>query len=212
MLRTEFRRFDTRSKVRTFGLALGLCLWSLCAFASSVREVDLGQMLRGSELVFEGRVQQVVARADPGGRWIRTYVTIAVTDVVKGQAPGSTVELSFLGGTVAGRTLRVGDLHLPEVGETGIYFVESPGRRQVHPLYGWSQGHFIVRRDAAGVERVLTERGAPVQALGAVTAPAAPALSTGVARGVQSRRGAALTRALSASTFKQRLRELLGKP
>jgi len=32
----------------------------------------------------------------------------------------------------------------------------------VNPLYGWSQGHFIVERDGAGSERVMTNRRLPV--------------------------------------------------
>ena len=41
------------------------------------------------------------------------------------------------------------------MGEQGIYFVEGmPPRRLINPLYGWHQGHYLIERDARGVEKV----------------------------------------------------------
>ena len=129
--------------------------------ASSVVEVSMDEMLQQSQLVFEGTVTAISTKENSQKR-IHTYVTFEVKDIIKGEYPGNTLTLRFLGGTVGDLTLAVSDMRLPQEGEHGIYFVESLERFQVNPLYGWSQGHFIVERDATGRERVMTNRRLPV--------------------------------------------------
>jgi len=128
--------------------------------ATSVREVSMDEMLQQSELVFEGTATAVEARVNSQKR-IHTYVTFEIKDIIKGEYH-SNITLRFLGGTVGDLTLAVTDMRLPQQGEHGIYFVESLERFQVNPLYGWSQGHFIVERDATGSERVMTNRRLPI--------------------------------------------------
>jgi hypothetical protein len=86
---------------------------------------------------------------------------LEIKDIIKGEYH-SNITLRFLGGTVGDLTLAVTDMRLPQQGEHGIYFVESLERFQVNPLYGWSQGYFIVERDATGSERVMTNRRLPI--------------------------------------------------
>lgn len=129
--------------------------------ATSVREVSMDEMLQQSQFVFEGTVTAVEARENSQKR-IHTYVTFEIIDTIKGQYSGSVITLRFLGGTVNDVTMVVGDMRLPREGEHGIYFVESLERFQVNPLYGWSQGHFVVERDGRGTERVKTNRRLPV--------------------------------------------------
>ena len=69
-----------------------------------------------------------------------------------GDVPG--LELRFSGGTVNGETVEVSGLRLPEVGEQGIYFIESVSRNLVNPLLGWSQGHYLILED--GGERLIS--------------------------------------------------------
>ena len=139
-----------------------LCL--VKANASSVREISMDEMLQNSQLVFEGKVIDVEAKENSQKR-IHTYVTLKIRDIIKGEYYNNNIILRFLGGTVGETTLLISDMVLPERGEQGIYFVESLERRQVHPLYGWSQGHFIVGRDAAGPEIVMTNKRYPVKGL-----------------------------------------------
>ena len=139
-----------------------LCL--VKANASSVREISMDEMLQNSQLVFEGKVIDVEAKENSQKR-IHTYVTLNIRVIIKGEYYNNNIILRFLGGTVGETTLLISDMVLPERGEQGIYFVESLERRQVHPLYGWSQGHFIVGRDAAGAEIVMTNKRYPVKGL-----------------------------------------------
>jgi len=129
--------------------------------ATSVREVSMDELLQQSQFVFEGRVTAIEASQNSQKR-IHTYVTFEITDIIKGEYPDNIITLRFLGGTVDDVTMVVSDMRLPQEGEHGIYFVESLERFQVNPLYGWSQGHFIVERDGTGSERVMTNRGLPV--------------------------------------------------
>ncbi len=131
---------------------------------ASVREVSLNEMLQQSQFVFEGTVTAIEARETSRKR-IHTYVTFEIMDIIKGEYQSNIITLRFLGGTVGDVTMAVSDMRLPQEGEHGIYFVESLERLQVNPLYGWSQGHFIVERDVTDIERIMTNRRLPITAV-----------------------------------------------
>jgi len=131
------------------------------ANATSVSDVSINEMLQKSQFVFEGRVTAAEARENSQKR-IHTYITFEIMDIIKGEYNSNSITLRFLGGTVGDVTLAVNDMRLPQEGEHGIYFVESIERMQVNPLFGWSQGHFLVVRDVAGIERVMTNRRLPI--------------------------------------------------
>lgn len=180
------------------------------AHSSSVNEVGLGEMAAASELVFEGRVESVDSRWSQDGSAIRTFVTFKVLDVIKGSAR-DTVTLSFLGGNVGHLRLSVSDLNLPVPGEKGVYFVESTERDLVNPLYGWSQGHFLLVRDPSGKgERVLTADARPVTGLDSRrSASKAAGLSRGVAGGVKTADASRIANALNKESFVESLRGLV---
>ena len=140
---------EAEQKIRSYGNA------------TSVREVTMDEMLQQSQFVLEGTVTAIEARENSQER-IHSYVTFEITDIIKGEYNSNIITLRFLGGTVDDVTLVVSDMRLPQEGEHGIYFVESLERFQVNPLYGWSQGHFIVELEGAGRERVMTNRRLPV--------------------------------------------------
>lgn len=186
--------------------------------AASVREVTMDEMIQQSQFVFDGKVISLEAKENSQKR-IHTYVTFEIYDVIKGEYPNPTITLSFLGGTVGDVTMVVGDMELPAVGERGIYFVESLERLQVHPLYGWSQGHFIVEPDGNGTDRVMTSNKQPVTEIAndtpadqVMTSQAkSPTLSTGVARGVTFELKKKETKGLTVTEFKKSLLEKMGR-
>jgi len=184
--------------------------------AASVLEVTMDEMLQQSQFIFEGRVIAVESRENDRKR-IHTYVTFEILDVIKGEYQSNIITLRFLGGTVGDVTLSVSDMQLPRQGEQGIYFVESLERTQVHPLYGWSQGHFTVVRDASGIARVLTNRGLPVTGAKGET-PAGQAgtvleqtLSHGASRDVVVGQAGEDHSGLTVDAFKNILLERMGK-
>lgn len=176
------------------------------AHATTVLEVGLEEMLGACALIFDGQVLERTVRSDDGGR-IHTDVTFEVVEVLKGRLAKRTVQLSFLGGTLNGRTLQVSGMQMPRVGERGIYFVESITRPQANPLYGWDQGHLLVVSDPQGYERVTTHRGAPVTDFTENTPEERRQrrLNRGVARGLNIDSGARVDAAMRLDEFKRRL-------
>lgn len=171
--------------------------------ASSVREVSLNEMIQKSQFVFEGTVTAIEARENSKKR-IHTYITFEINEIIKGEYPRKIITLRFVGGTVGELTMAVSDMRLPQEGEHGIYFVESLERLQVHPLYGWSQGHFIVERDATGIERIMTNRRLPITAVMNKVQGEQQALSKGVVRDVVIEKD---KKGLTVDDFKRVLRE-----
>ncbi len=176
---------------------------------ATILQMTLTQALNGSELVFEGRVIGQQVRPSFDQSLIHTYVTFQVMDVIKGQAPGDTVQLTFTGGTLGDLTLRIAGMYIPEVGERGVYFVESLGRQQANPLFGWDQGHYVVRVDPTDkAQKVYTVERRPVTGFESEAQPTQD-LSSGYALGLSVRGNEASTGAMTLEAFKQGLRDRL---
>jgi hypothetical protein len=189
----------------------------LMSSASTVLELEFSEVVQEAELVFEGRVLSVEARED--GRVIYTQVVFELLDIIKGSHDQQTIELHFLGGRIGNRELRVAEMHVPSVGETGVYFVESLSEALVHPLVGWDQGRFLIQQDAAGNRHMMSADATPVvgvelatQSGSLQTSPAVPeeekGISKGVAKGVITQEMLNLSGAMSVRDFKNAVREL----
>ena len=137
------------------------------------------------------------------------------TEIIKGEFFSDTIQLRFLGGQVGTRGLQVGDMRMPNMGENGIYFVETLRDFQVNPLVGWAQGHFLIEDMGNGESVVTTASHVPVVSVqGADVASmtlSEAEFSKGVAKGVSVRRGIAsnATRGLSKDQFKASVREIM---
>jgi hypothetical protein len=184
--------------------------------ATSVRQISMDEMLHDCQFVFEGTVLTLEAERNSQKR-IHTYVMFEIQDIIKGEYSSSSITLSFLGGTVGDVTMGVSDMKIPQVGERGIYFVESLERSQVHPLYGWSQGHFLVQPDETDTYRVMTSNEQPVtevmtdipgEQLNSSQEPVS-LLSRGVARGITFAQKKNDNKGLKVEEFKKILRKNL---
>ncbi|MBU4297804.1 MAG: hypothetical protein L6365_17565 [Desulfobulbaceae bacterium] len=182
---------------------------------ASVRQVSIDEMLQQCQFVFEGKVIAIEAKENDQKR-IHTYVTFEIQEIIKGEYPSGTITLSFMGGTIGDVTMAVSDMKYPQVDEHGIYFVESLSRAQVHPLYGWSQGHFIVEPDDSGVDRIMTSDEHPVTGVTSdmpvkqmMNVAPIQALSTGVAQSLSFAQKKKDTKGLTADEFKNALHELM---
>jgi len=169
---------------RYSAISIALLLMLIVSYgeAASVREVSIDEMLQKSQLVFEGTAVAFEVRENAPKR-IHTYVSFEIKDIIKGEYPSNIIKLRFLGGTMGNVTMTVSDMRLPQKGEHGIYFVESLERSQVNPLYGWSQGHFVVEHDPTGNERVMTNNRLAVTG---VTENSADAQMTPAKQGMQA--------------------------
>ena len=187
------------------------------AGATTILGMDIDKLTADAEFIFEGEVVLTETRQDSNSRIISTYVTFNVVDVMKGDYDAASIELKFMGGVFDGRIMQVSGLKIPQLGEQGIYFVESTSRDLINPLLGWSQGHYIIIVDA-GERRISTADEKPVtEVQGGSGIPVAikkpPALIQGggdAAAGVTTESSLILIRrALSVDEFKARIQDLM---
>ena len=212
-------------RLRGIGFGVAFCLAPLLlaapAAASSQRAKSVEELLTEAEAVFEGRVVGLEVE-DGVTRPIRTCARFQVLEIVKAPPRGlpATVRLCFAGGRGRAGERSVEGVHVPALGEHGVYFVESLARPLVNPLLGWDQGRFriladpdrpegfVASADGRGVASVDDGRGAPglsdgvARGVGLAEAPAATPGAAGLRRGPPAR-------PLTPDEFKQRLRALL---
>ena len=186
--------------------ALTLCVCAAVPSSSSVLAVSLEQLSTSSQLIFEGEVVGKTSDFNANQTRIQTYVTFRVADVVKGTYNQPEITLRFLGGTVGEITLNVSDSTLPELGEEGIYFVESLERFQVNPLYGMDQGHFLIL-ESTGQRIMATRNRRVITGLLSDDQPPADGLSNGIARGLSVNEAGASPSGVTVFLFKQTIRQ-----
>ncbi len=190
--------------------ALALCACFAVSAFPAVLPVSLEQLSTESPLIFEGEVIGTASHFNAAGTSIHTYVTFRVVDVIKGTRNEPEIMLRFLGGTVGEVSLDVSESTLPELGERGIYFVESLERFQVNPLYGMDQGHFLIFESAG--RRIMTTRNRRViTSLPPDSQPRAEGLSNGIARGLAVDETAAAASGVTVFQFKQAVRQYSGQ-
>lgn len=181
--------------------------------ASTILQMSFGEVVDSSELVFEGQVASLESRRIDDGN-IYTFVTFQISEIVKGEFENDTIELRFLGGQVGTRGLQVSDMQMPEIGERGIYFVESLLRFQVNPLVGWAQGHYLIADLGNGDNVVTTANRDPIVSVEAADKVPATlpqtSFSKGLAKGVSVRQGLVsnASSGISAAQFKASIREM----
>ena len=176
--------------------------------ATTIAQMDFYDVLATAELVFEGRVVHVESRLT-GPRSIHTRVRFEILDVLKGEYRQPTLELQYLGGQVGTQVLEVQSMQIPGLGEHGFYFVESLQTPLVHPLVGWSQGHFLIESDDTRQQRLYTADEQPVADIVDTPAANAPAIlgHDGSARGVVVQGLSAPAPAMTAGRFRQLVRD-----
>lgn len=115
------------------------------ASASVVEALELSELVARAERVVLGRVVDKRARWDGRGR-IVTDVTLRVQERMKG-APGDTITLTRLGGSIGEVGMKVAGEPSFRVGERRIVFAR-PGRNGGWRPVGMSQGALPVVDDA----------------------------------------------------------------
>ena len=114
--------------------------------ATTVIPPTFEQLVKQAEFIFQGTVTDVHSMWDGEGaqRRIHTYVTLLVTEPMKGLLP-STYTIRLLGGTVGDETEEVADAPVFHVGDREILFVEH-NLQQFVPLVGINYGRFHLQR------------------------------------------------------------------
>ena len=191
--------------LKFINLFVAFALLALPSFPA-VLSVSLEHLSTESPLIFEGEVIGTASHFNANETSIHTYVTFRVVDVIKGTHSGPEIMLRFLGGTVGEIRLDVSESKLPELGEKGVYFVESLESFQVNPLYGMDQGHFLIF-ESAGRRIMTTRNGLVITGLPPDYQPFGAGLSDGIARGLAVDESAAAASGVTVSQFKQVVRQ-----
>lgn len=195
---------------------------SALAGASTLLRVSVDELTQRAEFVFEGEVVSVQAQRSGARGMISTFVTFNVIDTIKGSASVESIELKFLGGNLEGERLEVNGSRIPELGERGVYFVESLTQDLINPLLGWSQGQYLIQTED-GVEQVTSVNARPIVSVASPRSAAAAASGPATARSAARLRVAAeptvaeglnagvrgSDEGLSPRAFKQQIRALL---
>lgn len=192
-------------------LVINLAFTGSVAFAAA-EKVHMDRMLNESALVVQGTVSGLRVEQAENSRNIHTIVTINISDTIKGSWESSSLDISFLGGSLNGQSLNVGGQHIPEFGQEGVFFIENPSRNQVNPFYGWEQGLFIVEVDPNSGEKVVkTAEKESIQQIEFLPAndPQVQGISSGVAAGVQLQSTSELKAPYTLDQFKATLRARL---
>lgn len=159
---------NNRARVTYLAALLLMVLFSP-AQATTIARLHFDTVTADAEFIFVGSVVAREARWNSQQTRIHTLVSFAVHEVLKGDANRTTITLSFAGGEIGAVRQQVEAMIYPQLGEHGVYFVESTTRRLVNPLVGWSQGHFK-QVEIDGQQRILAANG---QALEQIDAPLA---------------------------------------
>ena len=141
-------------------LSIGYLLsTALPASATQVVPLSLNDTIRLADAVVVGTVTARRSRwGDSTRRWILTDFTLAVESVLypseSGEPIGSTITLTYWGGTMEGETQGIADQQLPAVGERIVTLLRS----------GWAKGGFSpVVGLHQGLLRVTAGTGASVR-------------------------------------------------
>lgn len=194
-------------------LALAIPLGAGLASATTLERKSLSDLAKGSELIVDGTVTSRSVEALANGQGARTCFTFKIAEVVAGAHPDKNLRLCFFGGMVNGLGFGVSGMRYPDVGEHGIYLIESTREAMLNPLIGWDQGRFLVAKDpASGIAKVTTADGQritgltdaaarPTDAVAGIVSP-----SGASAAGVASDEKPELAGAMSRDDFVARLR------
>jgi hypothetical protein len=187
------------------------------ASATTLERKSLSDLAKGSELIIDGTVGARSVEALPNGQGARTCFMFKIAEVIAGSHPGKSFRLCFFGGEVNGRGFAVSGMRYPDVGERGIYLIESTRESMLNPLIGWDQGRFLVVRDSSGIAKMETADG---QRITGLTADAARPTSAeegivspsgAAAAGVTSDEKSELSGAMSRDEFIAKLRSYRGQ-
>ncbi|MEZ4654326.1 MAG: hypothetical protein R3E12_12240 [Candidatus Eisenbacteria bacterium] len=157
MCRTHSPRKRALAGLTGFLILCGLVATHTPVGATSVILQGTTNLLDNANSVVTGTVVSVEARVRPEHKFIYRYVTVEVSEVLKGTsvAPGQRIVLEELGGTVDKQTVTVPGVPQFEVGERVLTFLEDRPDG-FYRTWGMIQGKFAFETDPAIGREILT--------------------------------------------------------
>ncbi|HEY2931752.1 MAG TPA: hypothetical protein VGK99_08375 [Acidobacteriota bacterium] len=126
------------------GSLLLAAAFSAVLSATTIRKLDLDQLVSESELIVHGKVLDSRSYIMPERGWVMTDTRIQVLEAVKGQ-PGQTVVITELGGVVGDTGMAVPGTAQFRRGEEALVFLKKVGDKW--RTSGLIQGKFPVVDD-----------------------------------------------------------------
>jgi hypothetical protein len=141
-------------------LFAALAVVSQSTRAMTVLKLSDDQLVGISRLVVEGRVMSTHCEWTADHSDIQTIVTIRVERLLKGQTPRD-LELRLSGGRVGDEAFYIPGQPKFAPGEDVLIFIRKGNWAQI-PIAGMGQGKFSVVTDPASGQRMIAERGIPL--------------------------------------------------
>jgi hypothetical protein len=150
-----------------YNLFLALALLSSSPLlASSIVELNIPQLTKSSDKVVTGKVIDQQTRWDDSGKYLITYSTVQIEDVVRGEAKQKeTVTVEQAGGTLDDTTQLVHGMVMLRMNQKLLLFLEKNVNSPVHKVTGFSQGIFQIRRNSSGQMMAVPPRGGDLKVL-----------------------------------------------
>jgi hypothetical protein len=141
----------------TWAMALVMLLASAAAAGES-RPLSIAQLAAGSNAIVIGEVEHVASGRDPVTDGIYTYVTLQVSEILKGSVGVGPITIKQLGGRLDNEGLMVPGQAQFVVGEQVLVFLEARPRDRTLYTSGLWQGKWSVAVDAVTNERIAFKR------------------------------------------------------
>jgi len=151
------KAFDSTTRAL---FAAGMIIAVVGPCLGMVQKMGFDEIVDASALAFLGSVVSLDAYESENGQMIFTRVTFAVEEILHGRSDSEsieTLELSFAGGEVNGRRIKVSDVPVLILGEAYVVLAREDGRPNASPVVGVYQGLFRVIEDPVSGERYPTD-------------------------------------------------------
>lgn len=142
-------------RVLTLSVVVSVVLaWTVPSGATVMLKLDLPQMVGSSDVIFVGKAIKTHSRWTKKRRHIVTDTTFKVEQGIRGVAPGKTVVVRRLGGTVDGIGMKVSGTPQFKKNDRVLLFTETRGGHRY--VVGMKQGVFRIHRESSGRLMVRT--------------------------------------------------------
>jgi hypothetical protein len=126
---------------------LAILLMTGTTFATTIVRMDLAQLVKQSDAIVQGSVEDVTVQWDAAKHLAFTYVTVSVADPMKGERR-RTITIRQLGGKIGALNVNVAGMPKFVKGEEVIVFLKTQAD-STFQVVGLNQGKYAISSDFA---------------------------------------------------------------
>ena len=147
-------RASVYASVAFAGIAL---LGASLASATTVQKFSVRELAQKSDAIVMAKVEDQSSRQDPANKEIYTYITISVTESIKGAKGEKSITFRQLGGSVGNLISAVPGMPSFKNGEEVVLFLSAKDRAGYAWVMGLQQGKYSIVTDDNGLKHVRNE-------------------------------------------------------